>query len=338
MFRTADMRAARGLETWRRLIGESRACDVSAERADAFRASVRSLRMGRVTLLRSSFSGVRIANGPAMARPQDPGMYHLTLILKGGLALTRGSEPTQTFLPGDLHVLDDSVSVELGTYGARSVPAHERSVEAIGLDLPMSLLPWSPEQLREVQGRGFSAEDGTGAILGDFLLSVDRRAASLGPAEAARLSTAAVGLVAAWLAPRVEAADEPPQEARLRELMESIRAFIERNLHDPRLTPAVVAEAHHISLSYLHRVFGRRSNGETVAAWIRAQRLERARLDLEDPALRSLPVHAVAARWGIPRPSDFSRAFRAAHGVSPQEHRMRRLNGADAPQERSGAA
>ncbi|MFJ6863393.1 helix-turn-helix transcriptional regulator [Streptomyces termitum] len=90
----------------------------------------------------------------------------------------------------------------------------------------------------------------------------------------------------------------------------------------------MVAAAHHLSLSYLHRVFGRQSGGETVAAWIRSQRLERARQDLEDPALRTTPVHAVAARWGIPRASDFSRSFRAAYGVSPHEHRTRAMKGA----------
>jgi AraC-like DNA-binding protein len=82
----------------------------------------------------------------------------------------------------------------------------------------------------------------------------------------------------------------------------------------------VIAAAHHISLSYLHRVFQQQAQGETVAAWIRARRLEGARGDLADPSLRGTPIHAIAARWGL-RPDDFARAFRAADGVSPRDFR-----------------
>nr|WP_316728251.1 helix-turn-helix transcriptional regulator [Streptomyces sp. 11x1] len=85
----------------------------------------------------------------------------------------------------------------------------------------------------------------------------------------------------------------------------------------------MIAAAHHISLSYLHRLFQQDSPGETVAAWIRAQRLEGARRDLADPALAATPVHTIAARWGMPRPSDFTRAFRWAYGVSPTGYRVR---------------
>jgi AraC-like DNA-binding protein len=60
-----------------------------------------------------------------------------------------------------------------------------------------------------------------------------------------------------------------------------------------------------------------------VASYIRDQRLENARRDLADPALRAMPVHTVAARWGFPRAAEFTRAFRTAHGVPPSELRAR---------------
>ena len=61
--------------------------------------------------------------------------------------------------------------------------------------------------------------------------------------------------------------------------------------------------------------------GLTVARWIRQRRLERCRHDLADPELASQPVAAIAARWGYSSASDFSRAFRAAHGLPPAEYR-----------------
>jgi AraC-like DNA-binding protein len=62
--------------------------------------------------------------------------------------------------------------------------------------------------------------------------------------------------------------------------------------------------------------------GLTVAGWIRRRRLERCRRDLTDPALASQPVAAIAARWGFSSAGDFSRAFRAVHGLPPAEYRM----------------
>lgn len=101
-----------------------------------------------------------------------------------------------------------------------------------------------------------------------------------------------------------------------------VQEFIRQNLHDPGLTPPLIAAAHHISLSYLHRLFQQQTQGETVAAWIRSRRLEGTHRDLVDPMLRATPIHSIATRWGFPRASDFTRAFRTAYGVSPREHRF----------------
>jgi AraC-like DNA-binding protein len=54
-------------------------------------------------------------------------------------------------------------------------------------------------------------------------------------------------------------------------------------------------------------------------------RLERCRADLTDPRLRGMAVHAIGARWGLGSPADFSRAFRAAHGIPPGDYRRQAL-------------
>ncbi|POX63521.1 hypothetical protein C3492_10175 [Streptomyces sp. Ru62] len=75
----------------------------------------------------------------------------------------------------------------------------------------------------------------------------------------------------------------------------------DRVVHDPALTPSVIAAARHVSLSCLQRILQQQAQGETVAAWIRARRLEGARGDLADPSLRGTPIYAIAARWGFLR-------------------------------------
>ena len=82
----------------------------------------------------------------------------------------------------------------------------------------------------------------------------------------------------------------------------------------------MIAAAHHISLRSLHQLF--HHEGLTVAGWIRRRRLEYCRQDLSNPALAGRPVAAIAARWGFSSAGDFSRAFRAVHGLPPAEYRM----------------
>ncbi|MFG2919680.1 helix-turn-helix domain-containing protein [Kitasatospora sp. NPDC048298] len=217
---------------------------------------------------------------------------------------------------GDLSLIDSS-----HPYDGRYSTTDDAHVSGVGIDLPASLLPVPPHRVRELIGRRLSGREGIGALLADFLLSLDRQAATLGPAEAARLGSIVADLTAVWIACELDAVNTLPQESRQQALVESVRAFIRHHLHDPGLTPATIAAAHHIPVSYLNRLFTRHSDGRTVAAFVRDQRLKKACRDLADPALRALPVQAVAARCGIPRASDFGRAFKAAYGLSPHEYR-----------------
>jgi AraC-like DNA-binding protein len=110
----------------------------------------------------------------------------------------------------------------------------------------------------------------------------------------------------------------PPNTSR-RALVLRVHAFIEDRLGDPRLTPATIARAHHVSLRSLYKLF--EEEHASVAGLIRERRLERCRRDLLDPSLGEVPVSAIAARWGLTNAAHFSRAFRAAYGASPVEYR-----------------
>lgn len=336
VFRSEGVPARERFDYWRELIVQTRAAEVTSTHVDDFTAEMRRLELGPVSLLKTSFPPARFRRSEAMARRSDPDVFHLTLLLDGGMALTRGADRTETFEPGDLHMFHSSYPFDLRAHGARATGGGECRVEGVGVDFPASLLPLPPHRVRDLLGRGFSGrEEGMSALLSQFLIGLDRHAAALGTAEAPRLGTVVVDLVTAWLARELDAGAAVPDDVRLRTMMQSIRAFILQNLHVPELAPSAIATAHHISVSYLHRVFTQQSQGETVAAWIRGRRLERARRDLADPALRAMPIHAVAARWGIPRASDFSRAFQAVYGLSPSEHRRRALSGHAGGQTRS---
>ncbi|MBZ3901281.1 MULTISPECIES: helix-turn-helix domain-containing protein [Streptomyces] len=320
VFRSEDVPAGDRFDFWRELLGATRASEtISAYSAD-FRAELRLMELGPVTVWPASFLPSRYRRDQRMVRRSDPELYHLTLLLDGALTLEHAGR-YDTFGPRDLHLADSS-----RPYDIRSVDCRGAAViRGVGVDFPKALLPLPPDRVRELLGRGLPGKEGLGGLLADFLTGLDRQAESLRPSDAPRLGTVVLDLLSAWFAHALEAEAALSPETRLHALTRRIRAFIRQNLHDPELTPPVIAAAHHISLSYLHRVFRQQTQGETVAAWIRARRLEGAARDLADPALRATPIHVVGARWGMPRASDFTRAFRTAYGLTPREYRLRAL-------------
>jgi AraC-like DNA-binding protein len=103
-------------------------------------------------------------------------------------------------------------------------------------------------------------------------------------------------------------------------LLSEIKGFIDANLADPRLRPEMVARSHFISTRYLHKLF--EGGNASVSQWIREQRLERCRRDLEDWSLSAQSVSEIASRWGLHDASHFSHAFRSRYGRSPQQVRQ----------------
>lgn len=101
-----------------------------------------------------------------------------------------------------------------------------------------------------------------------------------------------------------------------------IKAYIERHLEDPSLSPHTIAAAHHMSVRSLHQLFEHEE--QSVAALVRFLRLERCRMQLEDASQDSTLLSSIAARWGFADSAHFSRAFRQAYGTTPSHWRASR--------------
>ncbi|HVD14272.1 MAG TPA: helix-turn-helix domain-containing protein [Actinomycetota bacterium] len=220
--------------------------------------------------------------------------------------------------PGDFALVDWSRP-------ARWATASERSVS---LMFPRALLALPHDEVARLGGVRISGRHGAGALFSSFARQVVAHLDDYGVAEGARVGTTLVDLLTAALAARLDRAGELPADTRQEALRRRVHAFIEQRLADPALSPATIADAHHVSVRYLYKLFEGRHRG--VAGWIRERRLERSRRDLLDPALAARPVSAIAARWGLVDPAHFSRLFRAAYGVPPLEYR-RIVGGASGP-------
>jgi AraC-like DNA-binding protein len=106
-------------------------------------------------------------------------------------------------------------------------------------------------------------------------------------------------------------------------LLDRVQRYIDQHLWDPDLSPPKIANEHHISLRYLHRLF--EDDPMTVAELIRHRRLEGIRRDLEDPAMSGMAIADIGARWGLMDASRLSQSFRREFGVAPSEYRRARL-------------
>jgi AraC-like DNA-binding protein len=85
------------------------------------------------------------------------------------------------------------------------------------------------------------------------------------------------------------------------------------------VTAAEIAQAHGISLRYVHAIFS--ANGTSCGRELIRVRLERAQRLLRDPAASSRSIDDIAWQCGFSDAGHFRRRFRAFFGVSPSAMR-----------------
>ncbi|MFD4522711.1 helix-turn-helix domain-containing protein [Streptomyces sp. NPDC058470] len=298
-------------EAWVQRMGRTHApMQLSSDRAANYRGRQRLIELADVTVWPATFDSLVFRRTQRLIRQSDPEVYHLSFLVQGNGSATWGRQEV-AYRTSDIHISSSSRPFEIS--------AGPEPVTIIGVEIPRALVALPASRADLVIGRQTSGREGVGGLLAQFLVQLASNTGPYQPQDAPRLGTVVADLITAAFAHTLDADLLMPPEAHGRVLLLSIKAFIRRHLGDPELTPALVAAAHHISRSRLYRLF--QAEGITVASYIRDQRLEHARRDLADPALRAMQINAVAARWGFSRAADFTRAFRTAYGVPPSEVR-----------------
>ena len=279
-----------------------------------YRGEFRASGLGAMQVVVMDIMPITVCRTPELISQADPDLLKMVLVCGGNTCVVAQNGRQAHVSAGDFAIYDTRrpYQVDCGTGG-------DQPTQMMTFMFPPSLLPLSRSQLRQLMAVRFQASAGLGDLTAQFLRQLARNVDHYSPAEAARLSTAALEVLATRLARELDLHNWGTPEARRHALLTTVQAFIQRHLGDSRLSPAMIAAAHHISLRSLHQLF--HDQGLTVAGWIRLRRLECCRRDLSDPALAPRPVAAIAARWGFASPGDFSRTFRAVHGLPPAEYR-----------------
>ncbi|MFG2821131.1 helix-turn-helix domain-containing protein [Kitasatospora sp. NPDC048365] len=284
-------------------------------RAPVWTGSMTTVRLGGLQICDEASGPVTVLRD-AGSVAADPSRNIIARLQVDGTARVFQDGRSVELPPGSLTFLDLSRPFKI----VASQPQRART-----LMVPRSVIGLEESALRRFTATLASPADaGAGALL--LPLLADVRPELPGTSALIREQVArAVADLLATLAADHAARTVPDGRSATQSLFERITASVETRLSDPDLSPRAIADQHGVSLRYLHQLFQRR--GCTVGGWIRARRLEAARLELAGPEAARRAISAVAARWGFTSPSHFSRAFRDAYGMSPNQWRAGQSTG-----------
>jgi AraC-like DNA-binding protein len=285
-----------------------------AQQGDAYWGVFRASGLGPLQVVVMDVMPITVTRTPRLIEQEDPDLLKMILACGEGSTVVTQDGRQARVSAGEFALYDTRRPYEVDC-----AVGQDRPTKLLTFMFPPSLLPLSRNQLPSLTATRFRATTGLGDLTSQFLLQLAGNIDLYSPAEAARLSTAALEVLATRLAHELNLDRWGTTEDRRHALLTTVQAFIHQHLGDSELSPGAVAAAHHMSLRSLHQLF--HDQGLTVAGYIRHRRLERCRRDLTDPAQASRSVAAIASTWGYTSAADFSRAFRAAHGMPPAEYR-----------------
>ncbi len=275
-----------------------------------FRARVTGWRFRHMLLFDRHLSGMAHVREE---RVQADGFDHIVLhhVLSGTLI----GGPRSGFEragPGDIVFLDTR----------RGHRTEARDLHVITASIARELALAALGSLGALHGLVVQAPDT--AMLSDFLQSLVRHSPALDDRHDAAFARALIELLPTALGGPRDVAVEARRQDHLRR--EAVEQLIDRDLANPNLTGAVVAERVGVSRATLYRLY-QRSGG--IASHVRRRRVDAVRRALEGAEERGLDE--LARDYGLGDAAGLVRAFRADQGTDPTEYRARfRRNQGDA--------
>jgi AraC-like DNA-binding protein len=306
-FDTPGMAARDRFEYWRTWYSRAVDAPMDLEPIDGpppdFHASAEVLKADEVDL-------IDLRCGPAVGRwtreaiePADRLRLVLLAPTARGVGAWHGRE---------MSLADGAVALLGRTQGRWACPGGLRGIQ---VNVPRPVIPVTDARLDQLNDQRLLRGDPVLTTLArPVLAGLGGQLHRLSGADTTELATLWVSLVTMLVRSLAGADTDGSDTATARRLQ--AQRYIRSHLADPRLSPAAVAEALHVSRRTLYTAL----SPDGVATEIRRQRLERAHAMLLDPA-RTRSISDVAVAVGITNPAVFSRIFRTRYGHSPRDVR-----------------
>ena len=262
---------------------------------ELFAARVRAVQLGSIEVSELTAANATVARTPALIRASDPDVYAFIAPLSGQTVLSQAGRDIE-LRPGWMALRSSGRPFEV------HIAAQHGPARLIRAQVPRSLLAQQRPQLDRLLAEPVPGRGGMASVFTQFLTGLASGPADQGgdyrPGDLPRLGNLTLDMFDAVLAHVLDPDLQvlPGQQG----LLSQVVAYIREHLGDPELSPDTVAAAHHISVSYLHRLFGepgphRRRHHPQPAARTRAARPDRSpvRPPAHPPHRRTL---------GLPRP------------------------------------
>lgn len=306
--RVAPATTRRGdLTGWRTLIRERFVClDIAPRDPDEIQGAVDTTRVGWLSVSRVRSAEQTFRRTHRLVSRDGSDLFQVGQLTRGAAEVSQDGRSC-VIRPGQFVIYETGRPFTWRMIGDWELSVFTWPRGAIGLDAALGT---------RLTARTFTNAQAPVRVAGAALTALGAPRDTLRADSAARLAGHLADLV--LTAALDDPADEPLDHASRRAA--DIRDYIEDNLADADLTPESIARALFLSTRTLHRLFAR--DGRTVAQWIRARRLDRARRELHGAVGK--PIGVIAAEAGFTDAASFSRLFRAQYGLSPREYRMRR--------------
>ncbi|MEV8273035.1 helix-turn-helix domain-containing protein [Microbacterium sp. NPDC077184] len=282
---------------------------VTSDHPDRFRGAIRAGHADGVHLSDVRARSHVVERTPELIARRSQPSFKVSVMLAGsGLLVQDGREAL--LHPGDLAVYDTSRPYTLVFDGDFRTVVMMFSHDALGLPA---------REVHQLTAVRIAGETGLGALAAPYIARLGTHLDEVAAVSGPRLVHTALDLLTTVYSREtgLDAAAADPHRA----LLHRIAEHIEANLGSTALSPGSIAAAHYISTRHLHNLF--HAEGTTVSTVIRERRLAHCRRELADPLLADRSVAAIGARWGFPDAAHFSRAFKAAFGMSPSDFRSR---------------
>jgi hypothetical protein len=141
VFRSEDLPVADRVDAWREKLSQTHApVDLVCCPESDFRAQQRVVQLGSALVWPAAMSPLTIRRTPRLIRGSDPGMIHLSLIIKGTMGFRMGDSDA-LYGPCELRTNDSSRPFEI------FVGPQGEVVEAVSVEVPRASLPLSSDDL-----------------------------------------------------------------------------------------------------------------------------------------------------------------------------------------------
>ncbi|NOZ65037.1 MAG: helix-turn-helix domain-containing protein [Alphaproteobacteria bacterium] len=101
--------------------------------------------------------------------------------------------------------------------------------------------------------------------------------------------------------------------------LDMLYCFIEKNLANPDLSPAMAAEHLNVSVRYIHKLF--ENSDSSFGRTVLKSRLEKCADELGNPLYNNKSIAEIAFQWGFNDLSHFGRNFKSLYDCTPRNWR-----------------